>query len=84
MGGLLGSLLTLQDDTSGAVMCETMRASEAEIAARNKQAAKVAEALAAAGFVVRRDADQTTELLGAMVSVDPVNDSRGVFSSSGP
>ncbi|MFJ3575982.1 hypothetical protein [Streptomyces rubiginosohelvolus] len=54
-----------------------MRASEAEIAARNEQATRVAEALAAAGFVVRRDADQATELPGARVSVDPANDSRG-------
>ncbi|OSC75827.1 hypothetical protein B5180_05215 [Streptomyces sp. BF-3] len=58
-------------------MFETMRASEAEIAERNERAAKVAEALASAGFVVQRNVDQETELQGAMVSVDPASDSRG-------
>ncbi|WP_229826020.1 hypothetical protein [Streptomyces sindenensis] len=77
MGGLLGRPLTLHNDTNGALMFETMRASEAEIAERNERAAKVAEALASAGFVVQRNVDQETELQGAMVSVDPASDSRG-------
>ncbi|MFJ3575958.1 hypothetical protein [Streptomyces rubiginosohelvolus] len=54
-----------------------MRASEADIAERNERAVKVAEALASAGFVVQQNLDQETELQGAMVLVDPANDSRG-------
>ncbi|MZG04322.1 hypothetical protein HLK56_32765 [Streptomyces sp. G9] len=58
-------------------MFENMRASEAQIAERNERAVRVAEALASAGFVVQQNMDQETELQGAMVSVDPANDSRG-------
>ncbi|WP_097976211.1 hypothetical protein [Streptomyces sp. gb14] len=58
-------------------MFENMRASEADIAERNERAVKVAEALASAGFVVQQNMDQETELQGAMVLVDPANDSRG-------
>lgn len=58
-------------------MFESMRESEANIAERSERAAKVVEALASAGFVVQQNVDQETELLGAMVSVDPANDSRG-------
>lgn len=50
-------------NANGAVMFETSRASEAEFAARSEQAAKVAEALAGAGFAVRRDVDRATEFL---------------------
>ncbi|MFF9922584.1 hypothetical protein ACIQJ8_33040 [Streptomyces globisporus] len=77
MGGLLGRPLTLRNNTNGALMFENVRASEAEIAERNERAAKVAEALASAGFVVQQNVDQETELQGAMVSADPASDSRG-------
>ncbi|WP_424211902.1 hypothetical protein ACN20G_07275 [Streptomyces sp. BI20] len=56
---------------------EDRRAGEAEIAERNGLAGRVAEALAAAGFAVHRDADDGLAPLGARVSVDPGNDSRG-------
>ncbi|MFB8050660.1 hypothetical protein ACFC4F_14820, partial [Streptomyces rubiginosohelvolus] len=65
------------NNTNGALMFENMRASEAQIAERNERAVRVAEALASAGFVVQQNMDQETELQGAMVSVDPANDSRG-------
>ncbi|MFC8694992.1 hypothetical protein [Streptomyces parvus] len=77
MGGLPGRPLTLHNKTNGALMFENMRASEAEIAERNERAAKVAETLTSAGFVVQQNVDQETELQGAMVSVDPADDSSG-------
>ncbi|MFD3536832.1 hypothetical protein [Streptomyces sp. NPDC058664] len=58
-------------------MFEIKKASEAEIAERNDLAGKVAEALAMAGFTVHRDENQASAALGAMVWVDPADDSRG-------
>ncbi|WP_327372185.1 hypothetical protein [Streptomyces sp. NBC_01217] len=58
-------------------MFEIKKASEAEIAERNDLAGKVAEALAMAGFTVHRDVNQASAALGALVWVDPADDSRG-------
>ncbi|MFB7081155.1 hypothetical protein [Streptomyces sp. NPDC056308] len=58
-------------------MFEIKKASEAEIAERNDLAGKVAEALAMAGFTVHQDVNQASAALGALVWVDPADDSRG-------
>lgn len=58
-------------------MFEIKKASEAEIAERNDLASKVAEALAMAGFTVHQDINQPSAALGALVWVDPTDDSRG-------
>lgn len=58
-------------NANGAVMFETSRASEAEFAARSEQAAKVAEALAGAGFTVRRfpEGDRRTPMTADATTV---------------
>ncbi|MFE9853936.1 hypothetical protein [Streptomyces sp. NPDC005780] len=52
------------------------KASAAEIAERNDRAGKVAEALTNAGFPVHQDVN-VPAVLGALVSVDPADDSEG-------
>ncbi|MFI8007059.1 hypothetical protein [Streptomyces sp. NPDC086010] len=58
-------------------MFEIKEASEEEIAERNALSGKVADALATAGFTVHRDVNQASAALGALVWVDPADDSRG-------
>ncbi|MFH8473538.1 hypothetical protein [Streptomyces sp. NPDC018000] len=58
-------------------MFEIKKASEAEIAQRNDLAGGVAEALAMAGFTVHQDVNRASAAEGALVWVDPADDSRG-------
>ncbi|MFF4247457.1 hypothetical protein ACFYY2_23740 [Streptomyces sp. NPDC001822] len=53
------------------------KASKAEIAERDDLAGRVAEALAMAGFTVHQDVHQAPAAPGALVWVDPADDSRG-------
>ncbi|MFD6276155.1 hypothetical protein ACFWFI_11395 [Streptomyces sp. NPDC060209] len=58
-------------------MFEIGKASEAELTERNDLARRVAEALAMAGFTVHQDVNQASAAPGALVWVDPADDSRG-------
>ncbi|MEU8629324.1 hypothetical protein [Streptomyces sp. NPDC048669] len=58
-------------------MFEFKKASATEIAERNDLAERAAEALTMAGFTVHRDVNQLSDALGALVWVDPADDSRG-------
>ncbi|OKK15970.1 hypothetical protein AMK09_23540 [Streptomyces sp. CB02488] len=58
-------------------MFEFKKASETEIAERNDLAARAAEALTMAGFAVHRDVNQVSGAVGALVWVDPADDTRG-------
>lgn len=53
------------------------KASAAEIARRNDLAGKVTQALIAAGFSVHQDVNRPAVALGALVGVDPADDSGG-------
>ncbi|WNI29224.1 hypothetical protein [Streptomyces sp. ITFR-6] len=58
-------------------MFRIIKASEAEIAERTDLAGKVTQALIATGFTVHQDMDQPAVALGALVGVDPADDSGG-------
>ncbi|GAA2280603.1 hypothetical protein GCM10010415_56600 [Streptomyces atrovirens] len=54
------------------------QANEAEIVERNNLAKRVAEALKMAGFnTIAQDSDRRPDTGGALISVDPMTDSRG-------